>query len=63
MVTSVGEQIWKDTYGFDFVSRSPGDGANADPTMGYKNCLKADFSKFAEKCRKKGGVFKCCSSG
>ena len=33
MVISVGEQIWKETYGFDFVSRSPGDGANADPTM------------------------------
>ena len=56
MVTSVGEQIWKETYGFDFVSRSPGDGANADPTMGYKNCLKAEYSKFARKCRKKGGL-------
>ena len=60
---SKGAKILKDTYGFDFVSLVPGSGKVWDPTKGWKNCLKGEFSKFARKCRKRGGVFKCCFSG
>ena len=60
---SIGAKILKDTYGFDFVSFVPGSGKVWDPTKGWKNCLKGEYSKFARKCRKRGGVFKCCFSG
>ena len=60
MDTKTGPSIWKETYGYDFVS------LNADmtqPVMNYectKYCLKAEGGKFAKKCKKDGGLFKCC---
>ena len=63
LLTSIGTKILKDTYGFDFVSFVPGSGKKWNPTKGWKNCLKGEYSKFARKCRKKGGIFKCCFSG
>ena len=63
LLTSIGAQILKDKYGFDFVSFVPGSGKKWNPTKGWKNCLKGEYSRFARKCRKRGGVFKCCFSG
>ena len=59
----LGGEIIKETYGFDFVSFVPGEGKLSNPTIGWKNCLKGEYSKFARKCRNRGGVFKCCFSG
>ena len=60
-------KIWRRTFGFDDASIPPGvvsqGGSAADPTSNWAHCLKAQYGYFAKKCRKKGGVFKCCSSG
>ena len=55
--------VWKETYGFDFVSVVPGQGDLSNPTDCYLDCLKAEYSQFAKNCRKGGGVFKCCHLG
>ena len=59
----LAKQLWKESYGFDFFSFSPGFKGASDNVKCYKNCLKAEFSNFARKCQKKGGFFKCCMSG
>ena len=56
-------KIAKESYGFDSFSIVPGNGSNSDPTECKKDCLKAEFSNFAKKCRRTGGFFKCCRSG
>jgi len=58
----------KETYGFDFVarlikSRHPHSHRNRNMVAKCaKNCIKAEYSNFAKKCRNKGGLFKCCIS-
>ena len=58
------QQIWKDTFGFDTVHFTKG---NSQP-LTYsdapcaKDCLEAEFGRFARSCRRAGGVFKCCMS-
>ena len=59
----LAKQLWKKSYGFDFVSFTPGNGITSDGKNCLKNCLKAEYSNFAKKCKKKGGFFKCCMSG
>ena len=56
------ENIWKKTYGFDFVSINDIDNSRLPFTKCYLNCLKAEDKRFARDCRKKGGLFKCCMS-
>ena len=53
------EKIWKRTYGFDYVSFNYMK-TKYIYTRCFMNCLKAELKSFARKCRKKGGVFKCC---
>ena len=56
------ENIWKRTYGFDFVSFNDKKKSRLPFTQCYKNCFKAEFQSFARKCKRKGGLFKCCQS-
>ena len=60
--TENGLQIWKKTYGFDWADYVPGRGKASRHYKCNKHCLQAEFGKFAEKCRKEGGLFKCCTS-
>ena len=64
-----GLKLWKKTYGMDFVDFLPV--VNFTVVQGqtiyapsfhrvYKNCLGAEYGKFALDCKKKGGFFKCC---
>jgi len=55
-----GPIIWKKTYGFDHVSLTEGREGKANSTKCFMNCFKAEQSRFARKCRKGGGLFKCC---
>ena len=57
-----GPKIWKETYGFDFVSVNQN---MKQPVKTYeciKYCYKAERKKFARQCKKDGGFFKCCLS-
>lgn len=54
-------KLWKKTYGFDFVSFNTQNPPNQRLTSCYENCLKAESGEFAAKCRRKKGVFKCCT--
>ena len=57
------EIIWKKTYGFDFVSFNDKKDIMGNMQMPcYINCFKAEQGRFARKCKKKGGLFKCCMS-
>ena len=58
-----GMRLWKETYGMDYVSIVPGNGDLDNPTKCQLNCLRAEYSEFAKKCRARGGVFKCCQFG
>ena len=51
-----GPKIWKKTFGFDFVS------LDMFSFKCHRYCYKAEKRKFAKKCRKKNGFFKCCFS-
>ena len=55
-----GRKILKELYGYDFVSINK---YPKQPVTDYQ-CLKhiyqAEFGSFANKCRRKGGFFKCC---
>ena len=56
------ENIWKTTYGFDFVSFNDRDRNNSHLPFSkcYIKCFIAEYQVFATECRKKGGLFKCC---
>ena len=56
------EKIWKKTYGFDFVAFNDKENSRSFQLPCYINCLKAERKRFARKCKKKGGLFKCCMS-
>ena len=58
-----GSGVWRKTYGFDFVFHNPGNGSRSEDTECYLDCLRAEHSRFARRCRRRGGVFKCCMSG
>ena len=53
-------ETWKKTYGFDKTIRIRGKKGDADVNPCYEHCLKAEHGKYAKKCKKKGGFFKCC---
>jgi len=57
------KSLWKKTYGFDYVSFNDKEGSKLYTTNCYKNCLKAENRKFAKRCRRRGGLFKCCMTG
>ncbi|XP_023335743.1 uncharacterized protein LOC111707004 isoform X2 [Eurytemora carolleeae] len=50
---------WKETYGVDHASKNTKQEANKV----LLDCVKAENSKFAKKCRKNNGLFKCCLGG
>ena len=60
--TEKGLGIWKKTYGFDWADYVPGRGTETHHFKCNEHCLKAEFGSFAEKCRKEGGLFKCCTT-
>ena len=58
---------WKKTYRFQYTSKIPAydsersfDSSNI--TRCIKKCINMENSKFAKKCTKSGGYFKCCTS-
>ena len=57
------ESLWKKTYGFDYVSFNDKEGSKTYKTNCFVNCLKAENRKFAKRCRREGGLFKCCMTG
>ena len=57
------EQIWKDSYGYDTVHLIFSNKNYQEISPCAVDCLKAEFSYFAQQCKRAGGVFKCCISG
>ena len=62
-----GPKLWKQTYGMDFAAFTPVVNFSVLWSVGaptlhkiHKNCLAAEYGKFALDCKKKGGFFKCC---
>jgi hypothetical protein len=55
-----GPKLWKKTYGFDFVSIVNQKNGDSNNTICYIDCYKAEKRSFARKCKKRGGLFKCC---
>ena len=58
-----GPNMWKKVYGFDTVKFGVGYRALGSMLLAKKDCLKAEYSKFAQKCKKNMGFFKCCMFG
>ena len=58
-----GIGIWKKTYGFDFGGFTEGLDGQANSSLCQQHCLEAEYGKFARRCAKKGGIFKCCVLG
>ena len=58
-----GADLWKKTYGFDFVALLGGMGGKANVNQCHQHCLRAEYGKFARQCKKSGGLFKCCILG
>ena len=56
------ENLWKKTFGFDYVSFNDRKNSHSVFAKCYINCFKAEQKSFARKCKKKGGLFKCCMS-
>ena len=55
-----GKRLWRKIYGFDFVSLN---NKKNQPVQNYecvRYCYIAERRKFARKCKKDGGFFKCC---
>ena len=63
MDPKTGEKMWKTIYGFDTVHFSAGYHAIGSMLHNKKECLKAEYGKFAQNCNKNGGFFKCCMFG
>ena len=64
-----GKEIWRKTYGFHFTKMIPGrefltqsNVTSLNMTSCIRKCVKMENSKFAKKCKKYGGYFKCCLS-
>ena len=58
-----GEALWRKTYGFDFAKFVPGQNGSANILECHKDCMRAEYGKFAQDCAKDGGFFKCCILG
>lgn len=58
-----GVELWKKTYGFDFVTFLEGLGGKANVSQCHQHCLRAEYGKFAQQCKRSGGLFKCCILG
>ena len=58
--TKKGPEIWRKTYGFDYLAIVEGKKGYGNNTKCFKDCFKAEQSKFAKKCKKDKGLFKCC---
>ena len=59
-----GVDIWRKTYGFDFVSFVEGNSSgHANLTSCSLHCPEAEYWKFARDCKRRGGIFKCCVLG
>ena len=58
-----GQELWKKTYGFDFVAFMWGYQGGGNMTACRKHCLEAEYGEFAKKCKEEGGFFKCCMLG
>jgi len=58
-----GPKIWRKTYGYDYVSLVEGLDGEANYTKCYIHCFKAEQGRFAKKCKRDGGLFKCCMIG
>ena len=52
--------IWKKTYGYDFAALVEGLKGSANMTKCMIDCFKSEQRSFARKCKRKGGLFKCC---
>ena len=59
----LGPELWKKTYGMDFVAFAPKPYGNPDYSKCHQACLRAEYSDFAQNCKKSGGFFKCCMQG
>lgn len=55
-----GPKRWRKTYGFDFAAIIDQMGGHSNNTPCYIDCFKAENEGFAKKCKKEGGLFKCC---
>ena len=62
-------KIWKKSYEWHYMKRVPGDESSSyvssneswtNITRCVEKCIKMEQSKFAKKCEKDGGFFKCC---
>ena len=58
-----GVELWKKTYGFDFVTFLEGLGGKANISRCHQHCLRAEYGSFAQQCKRSGGLFKCCILG
>ena len=54
------KQLWKKTYGFDFVSLNKDSNQPSLDSECFQYCYRQEYGKFAKKCKKIGGIFKCC---
>ena len=57
-----GPRLWRKVYGYDFAYMQ---NIKKQPVIHYgcyKYCYKAERKGFARKCKKEGGLFKCCLS-
>ena len=52
-------KVWKKAFGFDATYKYKF-GSNTRMDECSQHCLKAGYEKFAKKCEKDGGFFKCC---
>ena len=57
-----GPRLWRRVYGYDFAYLQKRKRQPAKSYACLKYCYKAERKKFARKCKKKGGFFKCCLS-
>ena len=58
--TKKGLELWKKTYGFDWAEWTDGEGKKQSLGKAKIHCLRAEYDKFAQDCKKDKGVFKCC---
>ena len=54
-----GRNLWRKTYGFDFVSLNQKPNQIVKHQECYEYCFKAERRRFANHCHKDGGLFKC----
>ena len=68
LFNSGGRKIWKKSYGMQYTEIIPGtdlgmvsnDYNSLNLTACIKKCIQMTNSRFAKRCSKNGGYFKCC---